>query len=271
MMTPVAYYRDTLGIEGVADISGWTSFATPLPDVIAHELGHNIGLRHAPACGASDSKSKYPYPDGEIGAWGYELDHDPDDDWWVLVPPTAKDFMSYCPKPWVSDYHYAKMIRQLLDRDDQEGGASARTIIVWGGVNADGDPYLESSFFMDATVSLPARGSEYQLRGMTAQGEEAFSFSFEMPEIADGPAGQSRFVFAVPVSWTGELGEITLSGRGGSFTLNRDTDQPLTILYDDDGEIRAFLNAEVDEAMRSAMRSLPGVNFRPVFSRGIPR
>ena len=175
--------------------------------------------------------------------------------------------MSYCLDPWVSAYHYAKMIRQLLDRDAHGGGTSAPTIIVWGGVSADGDPYLESSFLVDAMVSLPADGSEYRLRGMTAQGEEAFSFSFDMPEIVDSPDGQSGFVFAVPVSWTGELGEITLSGRGGSFTLNRETDQPLTILYDDAGQIRAILNAEVDEAMRS----LPGVDVRPVFSRGIPR
>lgn len=262
MMTPVAFFKDTLGFLGIVDdIPGWNSFATPLPEIIAHELGHNIGLRHAPACEAWDPNSDYPYPDGRIEAWGFDMND------YELVPPSAKDFMSYCPTPWVSDYHYAKMIRQLLDRDAHGGGTSAPTIIVWGGVNADGDPYLESSLFMDAMVSLPARGSEYRLRGMTAQGEEAFSFSFDMPETADGPAGQSGFVFTVPVSWTGELSEITLSGRGGSFTLNRDTDQPLTILYDDAGQIRAILNAEVDEAMRS----LPGVDVRPVFSRGIPR
>ena len=258
MITPVR----TEGYLGIADsIPGWNSFATPLPRIIAHELGHNIGLRHALACEAKDPATDYPYPDGEIHAWGFDKAD------YLLVPPVAKDFMSYCLDPWVSAYHYAKMIRQLLDRDAHGGGTSAPTIIVWGGVSADGDPYLESSFLVDAMVSLPADGSEYRLRGMTAQGEEAFSFSFDMPEIVDSPDGQSGFVFAVPVSWTGELGEITLSGRGGSFTLNRETDQPLTILYDDAGQIRAILNAEVDEAMRS----LPGVDVRPVFSRGIPR
>ena len=160
MITPVL----DSGVVGRAEVSGWNSFARPLPHIIAHELGHNIGLRHATCRVGNTRDPEYPYPFGRIGAWGFDMND------YRLVSPTATDFMSYCfDYYWVSDYHFAKMIRQLLDRDaDRDadgGGTSAQAIIVWGGVNADGDPYLESSFLADAMVSLPAGGSPICQRG----------------------------------------------------------------------------------------------------------
>ena len=41
----------------------------------------------------------YPYPDGDIGGYGYSVETD------ELYPPSAKSFMSFCQEPtWVSDY-----------------------------------------------------------------------------------------------------------------------------------------------------------------------
>ena len=42
-------------------------------NTIAHELGHTMRLPHAPCGGAGGPDPDYPYPDGSIGAWGYDL------------------------------------------------------------------------------------------------------------------------------------------------------------------------------------------------------
>ena len=44
----------------------------------------------------------YPYPDGSIGVWGYDLLDG------RLVDPSTADLMSYCDPAWISDYSFNK-------------------------------------------------------------------------------------------------------------------------------------------------------------------
>ncbi len=59
-----------MGAAGVAFIGTRVSFSIPSATTIAHELGHNMSLYHAPCGGAGGPDSSYPYPDGSIGTWG---------------------------------------------------------------------------------------------------------------------------------------------------------------------------------------------------------
>ena len=60
------------GAAGLAHFATRESFSVPSSSVMAHELGHNMGLGHAP-CGAREYlEQEYPQPDGSIGAWGYD-------------------------------------------------------------------------------------------------------------------------------------------------------------------------------------------------------
>ena len=70
------------GARGVAFRPGRSSFSTPESFILAHELGHNLSLLHAPCGGAGGPDPSYPYLDGSIGAWGFEF---PDGD--SLVDP----------------------------------------------------------------------------------------------------------------------------------------------------------------------------------------
>ena len=98
---------------GVACAGCWSNFSRTNSGTIAHELGHNMYLDHAPCGDAGQLDPSFPYPAGTIGAWGYDFSSA------RLVPPTRKDHMSYCDPAWTSDYHFTNA---LAHRVSDEGG-----------------------------------------------------------------------------------------------------------------------------------------------------
>ena len=260
------------GARGVARLPGRISFSKPETRIIAHELGHNLSLSHAPCGGAPGTDPSFPEPDGSIGAWGYDFRSG------KLVRPGRRDVMSYCEPVWISDFYFTNSLRfRLSDEADRETAVvatPARALLLWGGVNAEGEPFLEPAFVLDAPPSLPSPGSEYQLAGRDAGGGELFSLRFDMPVVADGD-GSSSFTFTLPVQpgWAESLAGITLSGPGGSDTLDEETVRPMAILRDPrTGQVRAILRdlppatqAARDAAGRSAERGL-----EVLVSLGIP-
>ncbi len=260
---------------GVARLSGRVSYSDPESGVIAHELGHNLSLLHAPCGGAGGPDPSYPQTDGSIGAWGYDL-HEGGQ----LVPPSRPDLMSYCRPRWISDYHFTNALRYRLHTAASGGQSSlvaapARSLLLWGGVDAGGTPFLEPAFVIEAPASLPRSTGEYQIIGRTADGDELFSLTFEVPTVADGD-GSSSFAFVLPVQpeWPESLASITLSGPGGSATLDDKTDRPMTILRNSrTGQIRGILRdgstagLARDDAV-SALSREP--DMEALNSRGIP-
>ena len=258
------------GLYGVAwNIPSWSSFSVPLSRTVAHELGHNLGLFHAPCGGAGGPDPLFPDRNGRIGAHGYDRRNR------RLVSRYAPDLMSYCRgNTWISDYHFANALRRRLSAEAHRT-VKTRSLIVWGGLDADGKPFLDPSFIADAIPSPSASGHEFQLRGKTEDGEEAFSLIFDMPEIPDIEDERSAFVFAVPVTWDGALESIILSGVSGSdrnkwYGLHRESNQPLTILKDEaTGRVRAILRTEREAALE-LMGDEAG-SLEALFTTGIPR
>ena len=244
--------------------------------ITAHEFGHNFSLGHAPACGAGLPDPAYPQPDGSTGVWGYDFRDG------SLVPPSWFDVMGYCefdPEEWISDYHFSKALHFRLF-DEQELLAAnltargAESLFLWGGADADGELYLNPAFVIDAPPVLPDAAGDHRIAGRTADGDELFSLSFAMPEVADGD-GRGSFVFALPAdpSWAGNLASITLSGPGGSTALDRDTNLSMTVLLDPvNGQVRGILRDQpspTQTAMdRAGHAALEGLEV--LFSRGIP-
>ena len=272
------------GLGGVANgIGSWSSFSVLDSGIIAHEFGHNRNLYHAPCGGAGGPDRYYPYGSGNIGAWGY------DSRTGDLVPPDQPDLMSYCDPYWISDYQFTNALRYRLETESGSilvaaaappPAASGRALLLWGGLDGEGGPYLRPAFFIDAPPTLPAAGGAYSLTGRDPGGAELFSLSFAMAEYTDAEDDRAGFSFALPVTWTEELASITLQGPEGSASLDRDTDDPVTILRDPaTGQIRGIFDGPPPAALAPGPAAAPlapgpaaapGPEFEVLFSRGIP-
>ena len=258
MRTPVTY-----GLLGVAWVGRWTSWSVPLSPTIAHELGHNLSLWHANCGGPAQVDPFFPDPSGVIGSWGYNREEN------RMVSPWSPDIQSYCGGQWIGEYHLSRSMRHRVQKEGSAArGATTRSVLVWGGLDSRGDPFLNPSFIADVVPSLPPSGDGHLVRGRTQDGTVAFSIPFDMPAMMDAEGERGGFVFAVPVTWEGDLESITLAGLGKSFTLDADTDQPMTVLRDPvTGQVRAILRTSVEQA--TATLGEPGL--QAMFSRGIPR
>ena len=256
---------------GVAFIGTRVSFSIPSATTMAHELGHNMSLYHAPCGGAGGPDPSFPYPDGSIGAWGY----DSRDGGRLVHPRQGRDLMSYCSPRWISDFSFTNALRYRLFDEGAPTGASsaARSLLVWGGVSADGIPYLEPAFVVEAPAALPDSAGDYRLVGRATDDAELFSLNFTMPEAADGD-GSSSFAFILPAraGWEGNLASIILTGPDGSFILDGESDRPMAILRNPrNGQVRGILRdlPPVTQAARDAA-SAAGPGMEVLFSRGIP-
>ena len=85
-------------------------------EAMLHELGHAHGRRHAPCGNISQLDHSFPYPQAQIGVWGYDIrSAEP-----LRSPSITRDIMSTCGPRWVSDYTY----RGLMIRSAQVNARS---------------------------------------------------------------------------------------------------------------------------------------------------
>ena len=259
------------GVAGVAHRSGKVSVSRVSGSTIAHELGHNLSLRHAPCGTPGFPDGWYPHPGGSIGAWGYDFENG------AVVPTSHKDLMSYCNPQWISDYNFTNALSYRARNPRNAAPASTaptKSILLWGGISTDGAPYLEPAFVVDAPALLPDRGGEYRVAGHAKDGgSELFSLSFDMPELADGSRSSFAFVLPVDAEWQNDLASITLTGpSGGSSVLDGESDLPMAILRDpQSGRVQGLLRSQ-PLVMQVARDAMDPRSSRPevLFSRGIP-
>ena len=251
--------------------AGRSQFSIPDPKVIAHEFGHNMHLWHAPCGGPDWPDPAYPDRRGRIGAWGWDRRSG------RLVPPSRRDLMTYCDPAWVGDYHFTRSFRWRMH--DEAGvaafqGPPTQVLLLWGGTDADGTPFLNPAFVVDdARASVPDGTGEWRIVGEAEDGRALFDRAFEMTEIADGDGRQS-FVFALPTEagWADALARIVLTGPGGTAELDAESGPAAALLRDPaTGRVRGILRNWPDPATQAdAAASLPEPGLEVQVSRGLP-
>jgi hypothetical protein len=183
--------------------------------VAAHEIGHNLGLNHAP-CGVAGDPN-YPFADGRIGDVGmdvYQLQ---------LHPVTDKDFMSYCTPIWISAYHYNKML-QALSQTQLAGGrpmALGDGLLISGSISSDTvRAKLNASVPISATETTPAGGAgAYRIELRDTSGAVQYSYAFTPQEIdSHTEAPDYGFSFVAPL--IADLGHVQL-WKGGALIADQ--------------------------------------------------
>jgi hypothetical protein len=221
----VAKVGYTSGVAGIAYVSqpsisshaalGWDALPSAAV-VMAHELAHNWGRKHAPCGGPSDVDANYPDPAGLIDSYGLDLSTTPP----TLEAASLSDIMGYCSTKWVSEYTYRGVFDYLAPAGLSISPAVATlapepSLLVWGHLGSDG-LVLEPAFQITARPTVPRGGGPYSLEGLAADGSRVFVQSFSMSEIADLPVSYRSFAFALPLSAerSARLTSIRLTGEG---------------------------------------------------------
>lgn len=239
-----AFHRANLtGIVGLGYIGYPVSIGLSQDETFAHEVGHNMSLRHAPCGGAGGPDPNFPYRDGGTGVWGYEPVYGS-----IVDPGQHWDLMGYCNPSWVSDYSFVKALNWRIwteigrDAVDPAGdrGATAQTLLLRGRA-VNGELVLEPAFLVETQPVLPTAGGPYRLEGFGAGGRIVFSFDFTPTPLE---FGGGDFLFALPydAELNGALERVVLSGPEGEFVLGPSTTSPMAIITNrDNGQVRAIL------------------------------
>ena len=264
------HYMGILRSPGGAQLGGTAVTVSDLDEsTIAHELGHDMSLNHAPCGNIQRVDFAYPYPDGNIGAWGYDLLTG------TMVSPDTPDLMSYCgPPDWISDYNFSKAIRYRQTDDYMESISPAassvpgNTLLVWGGIDENGDLFLKPSFAVDAPASIPANPGPYQITGVDVEGGVLLSVGFNMSVIKDMEVGAFAFTIPVNPSWLERLVQINLSGPEGFASLDADGETAMALIRDPNtGQVLGFMR-DVQSSSIGLMPTEPGLDI--IISTGIP-
>lgn len=257
---------------GQAELPGTSSVSVLNAEIIAHELGHNFGLFHAPCGGAFGPDRNYPYRDGSIGSWGFDSRSG------MLVSPKTADLMSYCEPQWISDYGFTKAMAYRQTEPELFATAvpaGRKGLLVWGGVNENGELELEPSFVVDASPVLPQASGPYVIQGEAQDSGTLFTLDFDMPDLGDGDGVGNVFAFVLPVQsdWSEKLLSITFAGPEGVVNMRRNNDRTSALLLDQStGSVRGILrNWLVTSAITPSVRpTLPEPGLDIQVSPGVP-
>lgn len=258
---PLDYTQGVVGIGyiGLPVSLGWDR-ADLRAWILAHELGHNLGRRHAP-CQVFPFDLNFPHPLGHIDAWGL----DPNS--LIPVPPDRCDIMGYGgpDNSWVSPYTFNGMAA-FAARSGASPAAHAPGagpwLRVWGTLGPDG-PRLQPAYTTDRPEHLPPdtpTGEPVRIQLLDAGG--GILLDMEAPTLAISHSDARGIGADIPLA---DFDEEALAGVRVTDARGRSTER-----WRSGGEgLPGAAAAPVDPAPR--LESVPGGGWRLVWaSRSAP-
>ncbi len=224
---------------------GWFFRESATRELVAHELGHNFGRRHAPCGGAGGPDPAYPRADGTIGSFAHDVIA------WQegratsapSIPVSFGDVMGYCTPVWASTYTYQGILDfrgtavPVALRAGGRGGVGTarvmrRTLLVRGQARAAASGGLELEPAMElempsaapnaATSAATSAAGDHTVEGLSTDGRVLFRQPFSLATL-DHDASVRPFAVAVPLDASSleSLASITVRGPAGQARLER--------------------------------------------------
>ena len=175
---------EVCGVAHVGGNSGATGESSELcsNNTFAHEMGHNLSLNHAPACGAEEANPdpNFAYTDGSIGTEGGWLMRQRKSVGLAgLASRKIYDIMSYCLETFTSQYSYGKANDYFVRRFGTTVAASeppnrvvpgfeiieGRSLVLMGSLSRADGWELHKAAFVDKPPFPPSfKQSEFELQ-----------------------------------------------------------------------------------------------------------
>jgi hypothetical protein len=153
-------YRASIAVTKALVFGDWDLHGD---DFAAHEIGHNLGMDHTP-CNV-DSPYTYPYANGAIGQYGFNVNTQ------AVIDKNRPDIMSYCEPEWVSDFTYQRWYDDQKSMLARVALPSQDSVFVRAALAGDGTAKLQPVYNFAASPSdLPA-SSDYSIQFLDDQGK----------------------------------------------------------------------------------------------------
>ncbi len=243
-------------VRGIAQLGGWASMGKAWDTELAHEVGHNLNLLHAPCGDVSDGNPEFPHTNGSVGAWGYDFR-----DGSLISPEVHRDIMGYCYEVgWLSDYYFEEVIghRERIVEKQSIAVPETNVLVLWGGVQS-GKLIIQPPFSAFGPVQRPEETGAYRLEGFVGE-EMVFSLSFTPRE---DKFGNQYFFYSIPIEpeWDELLSQIIFSGPEESTSIHTNDQESLTVFRDaNTGRVRAMLR-NWDGTLPSALSDIEDLNI----------
>lgn len=205
-------------IAGMAYMPGLVGAGFSLrddPDLTAHEIGHTLGLRHAP-CDIPGSivpdliDPKFVPPSGSISLVGVDVFNR------VTYPPSTKDIMSYCGPGWLSRYHYTRLLNTLASTSFSLSAAPARgpAALIRGEIDGASGTITAVEPLALSELAEGTGAGAYELRLLDAADAELARYAFDPEVTASEVPLSGPLPFAVALSEQQRLAAVELWGNG---------------------------------------------------------
>jgi len=190
--------------------------------VVAHEIGHTLGLSHTPGCGAPEPLDEsFPDGGGTLTSTGYDV--------WSWATGLARgapsqsgelyDIMSYCSPNWISAHNFAAILRWRLAAAAGPVSRVVRehAIIISGQIDANGAVTLDSP--RKATVVLPQEvvselGRSVLVATRSRDGADTRTMRVRTTRLDHGE-GVEHFTVVLPEAEARARPMVSVTARGG--------------------------------------------------------